>query len=417
MKPKLIISAMATFLILSTSLTFAQSNKGKLGVGLNAGAQRVYGDRKFVSFAPGAEGFLTYRFLPFADVALGIGYNQLKVQFVKNGGSSTTDIFNFDLRSNFEVISSGMFRPYVSVGAGLLRHKVRHAKPAMSSKLSGSFIGGGGLKVQLNPKLNFFVGADYRFTTTDLLDNPLSEGKSNDGFLSARTGITYYFNGEYDRTPQVIASERAPFYELDSSEENPNADSYPYASGESKDMQEYIKLKSRVDALSNNIATKDQEISDSRNSLNQRKRKLSSLEQQASNQPSKRLISNSSMSGFTEIYKEGLANYYNKNYTEAISFFQILLQRYSNHNLASSCQYWIGNSLYALHRYQDAIEAFNKVLTYDRSLKRDDALFYLGKSYMEMGLTERAKDSFSRLITGYIHSEYVSEARALMATL
>jgi len=123
------------------------------------------------------------------------------------------------------------------------------------------------------------------------------------------------------------------------------------------------------------------------------------------------------MSGFTEIYKEGLANYYNKNYTEAISFFQILLQRYSNHNLASSCQYWIGNSLYALHRYQDAIEAFNKVLAYDRSLKKDDALFYLGKSYMEMGLTERAKDSFSRLITGYARSEYVSEARALMATL
>jgi len=406
-------------LLFCTPMLFAQSNKGKLGVGLDVGAQRAYGDRSssFVNFGPGMEGFVTYRLLPFADIALGFGYNQIKSQFVAGGGTSTTDLFNFDLRGNFEVISIGALRPYVSLGAGLITPKVRNAKPAMSTKLASSFFGGGGFKVQLSPKLNVFVGADYRFTSTDQLDNPLPEGKNNDGYLTARTGVTYYFKGEHDEAPQIIASERVPFYELDSeSAEEPYTGSRS-GIADPGDMEEYVKLKSRVDALSENIGDKDRQIAELQSSVGQRKRRLSSLEQRAFAQPSKTFRSNSSMSGFTEIYKEALANYYNKNFSQALSLFEILLRQYSEHNLASSCQYWVGKSLFAMRRYQEAVEEFNKVLSYPRSLKKDDSLFHLGKAYMQLGMNSRAREYFSRLLQDYPRSEYVGEARSLSARL
>ncbi|MFQ5770777.1 MAG: tol-pal system YbgF family protein, partial [bacterium] len=203
--------------------------------------------------------------------------------------------------------------------------------------------------------------------------------------------------------------------ETNLNEAQPN--SSKQVSPETMNMEEYVKLKSRIDALSQGIDTKENEIERLQGSLSERKKLLTSLENKAAKQPMKNLAKTSSMSGFSEIYEEALANYYNKSYSEAISLFKVLLQQYPNHTLASNCQYWIGQSLFAMNRFQESIDAFYKVLSYERSLKKDESLFILGKAYLKIGSGERAKESFSRLIREYPNSEFVEDAKTYIGKL
>ena len=182
-------------------------------------------------------------------------------------------------------------------------------------------------------------------------------------------------------------------------------------------MEEYVKFKSRIDALSQDMDSKEKKIIQMQNALNERKRTLASMENRADKQPGRSLPKNSSMSGFSEIYEEALINYYNKNYKEAISLLRLLLQQYSSHSLASNCQYWIAQSMFSMNQYGDSIDEFYKVLSYQRSLKKDDSIFLLGQAYLKIGEGERAKESFTRLIREYPDSEFVQGAQSYLRNL
>ncbi len=414
MKSKLTVLGLAASLVVCTSVGFGQS--GKFGVGIQGGVQKLYGDSKNVSLGPGLDGFLSYRVLKFADLALGFGYSKLKFDGVTN------DLLTADLKTNLELISKGIFRPMVSLGAGVVSYE-----GASGRKLTPSFFGGGSFSFRLSPKLAWHTGADYRFTTTDQIDGAPPGSKSKDGYLNVRTGITFYPGGQEEGRPQILAYQRAPFFEV---EEDPdtyrpfldepvydNVDGGMPGQQEAKDMEEYVKFKSRIDALSQDMDSKEKKIIQMQNVLNERKRTLASMENRAEKQPGRSLPKNSSMSGFSEIYEEALINYYNKNYTEAISLLRLLLQQYSSHSLASNCQYWIAQSMFSMNQYGDSIDEFYKVLSYQRSLKKDDSIFLLGQAYLKIGEGERAKESFTRLIREYPHSEFVQGAQSYLRNL
>ena len=414
MKSKLTVLGIAVSLVVCTSVGFGQS--GKFGFGIQGGVQKLYGDSKNVNLGPGLDGFLSYRVLKFADLALGFGYSKLKFDGVTN------DLLTADLKTNLELISKGIFRPMVSLGAGVVSYE-----GASGRKLTPSFFGGGSFSFRLSPKLAWHTGADYRFTTTDQIDGAPPGSKSKDGYLNVRTGITFYPGGEEEGRPQILAYQRAPFFEV---EEDPdtyrpfldepvydNVDGGMPGQQEAKDMEEYVKFKSRIDALSQDMDSKEKKIIQMQNVLNERKRTLASMENRAEKQPGRSLPKNSSMSGFSEIYEEALINYYNKNYKEAISLLRLLLQQYSSHSLASNCQYWIAQSMFSMNQYGDSIDEFYKVLSYQRSLKKDDSIFLLGQAYLKIGEGERAKESFTRLIREYPHSEFVQGAQSYLRNL
>jgi len=414
MKSKLTVLGLAASLVVCTSVGFGQS--GKFGVGIQGGVQKLYGDSKNVSLGPGLDGFLSYRVLKFADLALGFGYSKLKFDGVTN------DLLTADLKTNLELISKGIFRPMVSLGAGVVSYE-----GASGRKLTPSFFGGGSFSFRLSPKLAWHTGADYRFTTTDQIDGAPPGSKSKDGYLNVRTGITFYPGGGEEGRPQILAYQRAPLFEV---EEDPdtyrpfldepvydNVDGGMPGQQEAKDMEEYVKFKSRIDALSQDMDSKEKKIIQMQNALNERKRTLASMENRAEKQPGRSLPKNSSMAGFSEIYEEALINYYNKNYKEAISLLRLLLQQYSSHSLASNCQYWIAQSMFSMNQYGDSIDEFYKVLSYQRSLKKDDSIFLLGQAYLKIGEGERAKESFTRLIREYPHSEFVQGAQSYLRNL
>lgn len=404
-------------LLLSSSSAFPQSTAGKLGFGIQGGVQRLYGDQTKVSFGPGVDGFISFRFLKFADLALGFGYSQLKAA----GG--TNDLVTADLKTNLELMSKGIFRPLFSLGAGIVSYE-----SGTGRKLSPAIFGGVGFRFKLSPKFDWLLGTDYRYTTTDQLDGPPPAGsKSKDGYLNIRTGIVFHPKGEESERPRIIADQRVPFFEIDDEPDayqpfqdesfnNPSGNTFP-AQQETKDMEEYVRLKSRVDALVQNVDSKEKEILQLQNSLNNGKRRLTSLESRVSRLPSKKVPRSSSMSGFSEIYESALTNYYNKNYTESISLLKLLLQQYPSHSLASNCQFWIAQSMFRMNNFRESIDEFYKVLAYERSLKRDDSIYLLGQAYLKIGSGDRAKEAFTRLIREYPDSEFIQSAQDYLRKL
>lgn len=417
MKRGISLLGLTIILFVFLNVSHAQETSSKWGLGLDAGAQRLYGDPKSVSLGVGFEGFLTYRALRFADLVFSMGYGQLRYKLA-GGTSNTTNLINLDLKGNFELLSRGRFRPFLSLGLGVVNFHVGNSVGGRFS--DATFFGGGGFKFRLSPKFDWLIGADYRFSTGDTFDsltlNP--QGTSNDGYLNVRAGFAYHLSGRGSDFPDVIASESAPLFEVgdedftgepQSSSKTPDLDS--------KNMEEYVKLKSRIDQLSQTVDSQESEVATLQSTLSERKQKLTALEQRAAKaRPVPRKLS-SSLSGFSEIYEEALTSYYNKKYEDAVSLFRLLIEKYPNHSLASNYQYWLGQSLLALNRYQESITAFYKVLSFERSFKKDDALFILGKTYLKIGSGENAKESFARLIREYPTSEYVAEAKSYIEKL
>ena len=383
------------FSLMGGSALLGQSKVGTIGLGLDVGGQVLYGDQQNDGIGLGLEGLLSVRVLKFAEIAGALGYSQLRYDIL--GVTNTTNMINVDLRGNFELVSSGLVRPFVSLGVGVVSFEVGNS--GAGRKLERMYFGGGGLKFQLNPKVNWFVNAGYHFTDGDNLDSPLltAQGTSNDGWLNLRTGISYSPNSRDDRESQVIAMQNLPFDQIDPNEVSSfdrQDDFQRTPQLGAKDMEEYVKLKSRVDALGQKLDSQDSEIIRLQGSLDSRKNRLVSLEKTAERSPTKPLRKNTSMSGFDEIYREALTNYYNKSYGESVSLFRMLLQQYPGHNLSGNCRYWIGSNLFLMDRYQESIEELKLVLSSEQSYKSDDTLFLLGRAYLKIGSGDSARESF-----------------------
>jgi len=154
MKSKLLSLGIAVCLMACTSAGFSQS--GKFGVGVQGGLQKFYGDFPKSLFGPGIDGFVSFRYLKFADLSMALGYSQLKAGVGKN------NVFTLDLKTDLELISKGLFRPLVSLGAGMVSYQSFPGR-----KFTPAFFGGGGFRLQFTPKLAWHIGADYRFTRRD----------------------------------------------------------------------------------------------------------------------------------------------------------------------------------------------------------------------------------------------------------
>lgn len=116
-------------------------------------------------------------------------------------------------------------------------------------------------------------------------------------------------------------------------------------------------------------------------------------------------------------YQEAYDLFNAREYTAAVQVFESLLASSVNHSLSDNAQYWIGECHYALRQYDKAIMDFEKVFTFPKSNKLDDAQFKLGICYIRKGENQKAKEEFQRLIDVYPKSEYLSRAEGHIQTL
>jgi tol-pal system protein YbgF len=111
-------------------------------------------------------------------------------------------------------------------------------------------------------------------------------------------------------------------------------------------------------------------------------------------------------------YDQGLEHFRAGRFGEAVTAFQIFTRNYPRSPLASSAQYWIGNSLYATRDFRGSIAAQRQLISqYPESNKAPDALLNIASSQSELGDLQGARSTLQEVNTKYPTSEAAAKAR------
>lgn len=112
------------------------------------------------------------------------------------------------------------------------------------------------------------------------------------------------------------------------------------------------------------------------------------------------------------MYDLGLDHFRASRFAEAVTAFQLFTRTYPRSTLASSAQYWIGNSLYATRDFRGAINAQRQLITqFPDSTKAPDALLNVASSQSELGDLQGARTTLQEVNTKYPSSEAAAKAR------
>jgi len=438
MKTKKMCVILTVLLIVASSSLYAQFlSASRTGIGFNMGATRIYGglrnadgDPVKTGFGGALELYGKYAISPRMFLVGSLGYQEMSdgTLLLDPNATFSTDVLNLDLKAGVNLLTEGRFIPYAYGGLGAIWFKQGHSGGMPGGYFDQAFFFGGGAEIKLSPQLGLNATVDYRFTGSDDLDPESYEGSAKDGYLSVRTGLTYYLEPtRFGLGKEIEVSEKTPIDELDMAElsgfgeegeagtDDLNAliegiDNYNEASGTSADMGEYAGLRSRVEVLNDAIGQKELEIEDLNSQLSYRKDKIAELQ-------GRNVLSGSGERSFGDIsdisasYNEALQTFYTRDYDRAIQQFNLLLETNPMHKLASNCQYWIGESHFGKGDYVTASQAFEQVLTYEKSHKKDDSLIMLGRCYIKTGDKQLATQMFEQLMNSFPDSEYYEKAQ------
>jgi len=390
--------------------------QARWGFGAGPSVNSLYSDLKKTSFGVGGGGYLTRRFNSHLGLTLLGNYGQFPFTSTRTitignqtaTGKLTTNALRGDLLLDYE-ISSGGFRPYVGLGLGGVNYKVtgkaNNGASLRGKKSYNTFDFGPslGFRLMLGSRSAVDLGGSFRFTTSDSLDGTATT-KAKDAIITGMLGFTLFFGG--NRGTDIIA-EQAPIEEnnLDAFQERVDQmEANTPQEQPQQDMQEYVRLKSKMDELNQQINQKDGEINTLRTAVAEKDQSVNAMQTQLASAP----VNSAS---FSRGYEEALSKFYGKRYTEAIDQFNGIVAQFPDHPRASNCVYWIGEAHFGAGNYREAVNAFSRVLNYPRSLKRDDALLMLGRAYAQMNQKTEAREAFNRLIAEYPNSEFVIKAQ------
>jgi tetratricopeptide (TPR) repeat protein len=434
----LVFALIVIVVLLFTDLDAQILSANRMGIGADLGIQRVFHDEQGTQnygFGGGIEAFIKYKINPRFSTIASLGYGELSDGNLMFGDCYfSTDVINLDVKGALNLITDGNIIPYGYLGIGGIYFNAGGSIEQSNLPGNGYYFGGGfdaslilggGFEAKINPALSFDFYIDYRFTTSDHLDG-WKGGNSNDGYLNIRTGATYYLSRPLGsgRGSDVRLTQNAPIEEIsgegagESPDDELNAlieglDGYDESATADMNMEEYIRLKSKVDQLNDAIHQKELEIEELKVQLANRKERINQLEQQLRNRGGALASSlNVDLSEFSSSYEQALQQYYSREYDAAIYLFSMLLETSPTHRLSSNCQYWLGECYFGQSDYSMALDAFQKVMAYEQSFKKDDALIMMGRCYIFLGDKQTALSMFNQLMNDYPDSEYYQKAQS-----
>jgi tol-pal system protein YbgF len=116
-------------------------------------------------------------------------------------------------------------------------------------------------------------------------------------------------------------------------------------------------------------------------------------------------------------YNAALDLFRQRQYAEAATQFEGLLSSGISDQLAGNCHYWIGESYYALKKYDDAAQHFETVFDYKSTSKKPYAQFMIGNILRTKGDMAGAKEAYQKVATNYPTSDLAEKARANAAKI
>ena len=118
------------------------------------------------------------------------------------------------------------------------------------------------------------------------------------------------------------------------------------------------------------------------------------------------------------LYSNGLRDITSGKYDLARQEFQDYIKYYSDTDLASNAQFYLGEIAYSQKQYQDAVTEYDKVLTvYPKSFKLAPALLKKGMALIELGQKASGVRDLREVVRRYPGTEEERRARAKLKEL
>jgi tol-pal system protein YbgF len=118
------------------------------------------------------------------------------------------------------------------------------------------------------------------------------------------------------------------------------------------------------------------------------------------------------------LYSNGLRDITSGKYDLARQEFQDYLKYYSDTDLASNAQFYLGEIAYSQKRYQEAVSEYDKVLTvYPKSFKLAPARLKKGMALLELGQKTSGVRELREVVRRYPGTEEERRARARLKEL
>jgi tol-pal system protein YbgF len=118
------------------------------------------------------------------------------------------------------------------------------------------------------------------------------------------------------------------------------------------------------------------------------------------------------------LYSNGLRDITSGKYDLARSEFQDYLKYYSDTDLASNAQFYLGEIAYSQHQYQQAVAEYDKVLTnYPKSFKLAPAHLKKGMALIELAQKNAGVKELREVVKRYPGTEEERRARAKLKEL
>ncbi len=113
-----------------------------------------------------------------------------------------------------------------------------------------------------------------------------------------------------------------------------------------------------------------------------------------------------------QLYDRVMEEFQQKEYEAARAGFELFLSLHGDSNYAGSAQFWIGECYYRMSQLQDAMTAFQKVLShYPHSVKTAGATLKIGLIYKKLGQPDPSRILLERVIITFPQSQEAEVAR------
>ena len=112
-----------------------------------------------------------------------------------------------------------------------------------------------------------------------------------------------------------------------------------------------------------------------------------------------------------QLYDSGINNYRKGRYYPAIEYFRKYLNHFPGDSKAENSLYWIGESYFALKKYDSAISYFKRTLSNGYYHKDQDAMIKTGYSYFMAKNYDLAAREFQAYLETYPNGKYVTKAK------